>query len=74
MQDIRDGSSPISGTVRKKIINLTNKPILSRLIRVPYSANLRTGTFVTHYEENSTNIYSDDNLNRLSGKKTIFRC
>ena len=36
-----NGSSPISGTVRKKIINLTNKQILSRQIRVPYSANWR---------------------------------
>ena len=36
-----NGSSPIGGSVRKKIINLTNKPILSRQIRVPYSANLR---------------------------------
>jgi len=36
-----NGSSPISGTVRKKIINLTNKLILSRQTRVPYSANWR---------------------------------
>ena len=32
-------SSQIDGTVSKKIINFTNKPILSRQIRVPYSAN-----------------------------------
>ena len=36
-----NGSSPISGSVSKKIINLTNKAILSRQIRVPYSANWR---------------------------------
>ncbi|WPY97617.1 hypothetical protein [Christiangramia sp. OXR-203] len=36
-----NGSSPISGSVRKKIINLTNKPILSRQFRVAYSANWR---------------------------------
>jgi hypothetical protein len=36
-----NGSPQISGSVKNKLFNLTNKPNLSRQIRVPYSANWR---------------------------------